>query len=504
MRKKTVFRLAAALVFISGSLPLRAQLSFSGQLRTRTELRDGYGTLESAGSKPAFLTSQRTRLTFNYHSGRVTVRASVQDVRVWGADAATISSADGSRLGVHEAWAELVLSDSRDTTFKRPAFEFLSVKIGRQELVYDDQRLLGNLDWLQQARRHDAVVLKLLHKGWQADLGAAYSQNTDAFNYNGTYYTPANLPPYVRDSKGNLVPTPAGLVPLANASGISARTGSPLLANAPSTNGMNQNYKSMQFLYVARKIHKVNLSALLFADEFGKYALDSVRNIVGADTGYVYGRRFSLSGVNPRVTAGLLVTGPLNRQKDLSFTAGGWYQGGKDKDGLDLSAYMTTVSLSYAIGNFTYTAGWDFLSGNDGFSSSASDHRFDPLYGTPHKFWGTMDYFYAGTGSPAGGLDNPFLKVKYAATGGRLTLGIDYQCFAQAAAQKDLKGLPLNKYLGSELDLVGNYSMNKNTTLEGGLCGLAASGSLEIAKGITPGTARLKALWAYLQVNVKI
>ncbi|MDP4259491.1 MAG: alginate export family protein [Bacteroidota bacterium] len=504
MRKKMVFRLAAALVFISASFHLNAQLAFSGQLRTRTELRDGYGTLESVGSQPAFLTSQRTRLTFNFHSGHVTLQASVQDLRVWGADASTISNADGSRLGVHEAWAELVLSDARDSSFKRPAFEYLSLKIGRQELVYDDQRLLGNLDWLQQARRHDAVVLKWRNKGWQADLGAAYSQNTDAFNYNGTYYTPANLPPYIKDSKGNLVPTPSGLVPLANASGISARSGSPLLANAPSTNGMNQNYKSMQFLYVARKVHRMNLSALLFADEFGKYTLDSVRSVVGADTGYIYGRRFASSGVNARVTAGLLLAGPLNKQNDLRFTAGAWYQGGKNKDGLDLSAFMSTISLSYVMGNFTCTTGWDYLSGNDGFSSSPSDHRFDPLYGTPHKFWGIMDYFYAGTGSSAGGLSNPFVKIKVAAPDGRMSLGLDYHYFAMAAAQKDQKGLPLNKYLGSELDLVGNYALNKNATLELGLCGLAASGSMEYAKGIAPGTARLAAHWAYLQVNVKI
>ncbi len=105
--------------------------------------------------------------------------------------------------------------------------------LARQELVYDDQRLLGNLDWLQQGRRHDAIVFKLLHEGWHADLGAAFNQNTDAFNYNGTYYTPDNLPAYVKDSKGNLAPTPAGFVPLANTAGLSARNGTPVLAAAP-------------------------------------------------------------------------------------------------------------------------------------------------------------------------------------------------------------------------------------------------------------------------------
>jgi hypothetical protein len=318
---------------------------------------------------------------------------------------------------VHEAWAELILANAKDSAFARSAVEYFSVRVGRQELAYDDQRLLGNLDWLQQGRRHDAIVFKLQHKGWQADLGAAFNQNTDAFNYNGTYYTPANLPAYVKDSRGNLTPTPAGLVPLTNAAGVSARNGAPFLSAAPSTNGMNQDYKSMQFLYVAKKINRTRISGLLFADEFGKYITDSVKNIAGTDTGYIYGRRFNQNGVNARVTGGVLVTSQLGRRKDWTLNAGFYYQSGKDKDGLNLSAYTSTLSLTYICRSFSYTAGWDYVSGNDAFSSSATNHRFDPLYGTPHKFWGYMDYFYAGTGSAAGGLNNPFPKWKYTAKG---------------------------------------------------------------------------------------
>src|SRR5579872_7366320 len=176
------------------SFKARAQLSLTGELRARTEFRNGYGTLETIGNKPAFLTSQRARLTFNYQSSRIIFHASVQDVRVWGADASTINNADGARLGVHEAWGELVLSNSADTSFGPSPVQWFSVRIGRQELVYDDERLLGNLNWLQQARRHDAVVFKLRHNGWQVDAGAGFNQNTDAFNYNGTYYMPDNIP----------------------------------------------------------------------------------------------------------------------------------------------------------------------------------------------------------------------------------------------------------------------------------------------------------------------
>ena len=90
---------------------------------------------------------------------------------------------------------------------------------------------MGKPDWLQQERRHDALVLKGMQSGWQVDVGAGFNQNTDAVNYNGTYYTPANTPATVKDSKGNLVNTPSGMIPLINSVGVSAKNGSLALVN---------------------------------------------------------------------------------------------------------------------------------------------------------------------------------------------------------------------------------------------------------------------------------
>ncbi|MEZ4901118.1 MAG: hypothetical protein R2822_04845 [Spirosomataceae bacterium] len=71
------------------------QLSLQGQVRTRTEIRDGLGNLSKLGSKPAAFTSQRTGLVFGYKWDRLTFGATLRDVRVWGQDAASISNADG-------------------------------------------------------------------------------------------------------------------------------------------------------------------------------------------------------------------------------------------------------------------------------------------------------------------------------------------------------------------------------------------------------------------------
>lgn len=480
-----------------------AQLTITGQVRTRTEYRNGAGTLKPATNDAAFFTSQRSRLNFNYKTNRVILQTSVQDIRVWGQDASTISNADGNKMGVHEAWAEIILANKKDTSFKKSGVEYFAIKLGRQELVYDDVRLLGNLDWLQQARRHDAVVFKLLNKGLQLDAGFAFNQNTDAFNYNGTYYTPANISASVKDSKGFLVATPAGLIPLMNGTGISSKTGTPSFVNAPSTNGLNQNYKALQYLYAAKTFKNTKVTALFLADHFGKYVLDSVLTSTTSGNGYVYGRRFNQKGISSRITTGLLVNSPLDKKKTLSITAGAYYQGGKDKDGIGVSAYTSTLAVALAKKKFTYTLGWDYVSGNDAFSSSATSHRFDPLYGTPHKFWGYMDYFYVGTGSPIGGLNDPYFKLKYGSKNKRFATGLDYHYFSLAKDMKDVNGNVINKYLGSEFDWISNYALNKITTVEFGFCAMAASKSMEYAKSVTPGTSKLTGLWSYLMITIK-
>jgi hypothetical protein len=480
-----------------------AQLSLTGQLRTRGELRDGYGTLENIGSKNAAFIAQRTRLTFSYKSSKVLFQTSVQDVRLWGQDASTITPADGSKLAIHEAWAEIILSNKKDTAFKISPVDYFAIKIGRQELVYDDERLLGASDWLTQARRHDAIVFKLLQKGWQVDVGAAFNQNTDAVNYNGTYYTPANVPATVKDSKGNLMNTPAGFIPLINASGISAKNGSPVFANPPGTNALNQNYKSLQYIYAAKKFGKTKVSGLLLADQFGKYIVDSVKNTSGTDVGYLYGKRFNQAGVNTRFTTGLLINPVFGDKNEWAFNGGYYYQGGTDKDGLKLNAYTYTLALSYKPGIVGYTAGLDVLSGNDAFSTSTANHRFDPLYGTPHKFWGYMDYFYAVSGAPTGGLSDPYVKVKYISVNSRLTTELACHYFALANNQKDITGAAISKHLGTELDFTAGYKLNKFTSVDVGVSYMAAASSMEYAKNITPSTASLKPVWAYLQINIK-
>jgi hypothetical protein len=484
----------------------QAQFTLIGQVRTRTEVRNGLGNLLPVDAPGAAFTSQRTRLTFGYKWDRLTFGAAVQDIRVWGQDASSITNNDGAKLMLHEGWAEITLANKADTTFKFKLLDNLSLKIGRQELLYDDVRLVGNLDWLQQGRRFDMALLKTVHHGWQIDIGYAFNQNTDAFNVANTNYVPGNVPAYIKDSKGLLVPIPAGILPLAAAGNInnnSNKTGTPIFANAPSTNGANQDYKAFQTVYISRKFNQTKFSGLFFRDVFGKYRLDSVAT---PNSAYVYGRRFDTPDTYARITYGLMVNHTLGNASGfgkLAIQAAYYLQKGQNRDGLDLDAYHYTLSATYQKGNFAITPGIDYLSGNDAVNPSGKDNRFDPLYGTPHKHWGYMDYFYVGTGAAAGGLQNAYLKAKYTLNN-NLYFMADFHNFALASPMKKGDGSTLDKQLGSEIDLIGNLQLNKFVNVELGYSILRGTDSLPIAKAQASTTTWDKnASWFYAMINIR-
>jgi Alginate export len=493
----------AVLLALSLCGPSKAQISLTGQVRTRTEVRDGLGNLAPLNAKPAAFTSQRTRLIFGYKWDRITFGATVQDVRVWGQDAATINNADGQKLSLHEGWAEIVLANSADTTIGFKALQNLSLKIGRQELVYDDVRLLGNLDWLQQARRFDAAVLKAQHLGWALDIGAGFNQNSDAFGIVGTNYVGGNAPATALSNRNVTLNVPAGFLPTVG------KGGAPVLATPLSTNGQNQNFKSFQMLYLTRKFGQTKFSALFFKDDFSKYRIDSIGS---AAQGYVFGRRYDQTGVNSRRTYGAMLVGTLGNASSklgkIQWQAFAYGQSGKDRDGLTIKgAYHYGANFMVQRGNFSFGPGYEVLSGNDGFKQVAGQSsKFDPLYGTPHKHWGYMDFFYVGTGSPAGGLANGFLKFKQA--GKRLVTTFDIHYFGLAAATPNkladaTAGSKIDSKLGFEYDLVTTYALNKFTTVELGYSVMAGTNSLEYSKTGTMDKTKKTAQWGYLMINIR-
>ncbi|HMP91269.1 MAG TPA: hypothetical protein PKD90_00220, partial [Phnomibacter sp.] len=148
--------------------------------------------------------------------------------------------------------------------------------------------------------------------------------------------------------------------------------------------------------------------------------------------------------------------------------------------------------------------GYDILSGNS--ATSLADEKFDPLYGTPHKHWGYMDYFYVGTGSPAGGLKNAYLKVKYAHT--LWSLSVDIHHFQLHRPMYLSTGDKIGRRLGNEMDLIYQYALHKLLSIEAGYGLMIATPNMVLAKGISQhrqGAEAYRRLghWAYLMVSFR-
>lgn len=423
-----------------------AQFSLTGQLRTRTELRNGQGTPLPKSVKPAFFTSQRTRLSAGYTAYRLNFGIAVQDVRVWGQDASTINrttTADNNGLQLHEAWAAIFLTDTANH------LQALSMKIGRQELVYDDVRLLGNLDWAQQARRHDAALIRYTSGPWTFHGGVAFNQQKELAS--GTQYN--NTPP------GNY---PGG------------------------TNGMPI-YKSMQFLYAGRKLTNGNASFLFFADQFQQFHQEQLNNqpVKSLD-----------KGTWPRYTSGFYLT---NSWKSLRYTTSAYYQFGKNPFGQQVKGGLLTGALQYNLTKKISTGGGiDYTTGG---TSNNTSHAFDPLYGTPHKFWGTMDYFYVANGFGNKGLVDYYLKAVYTAAPFSLVLDVHEFVSASKITGPDLQSM--KRRLGMEIDLTTTYALTKMIGLEFGYSHFFGTATLSSTAVKNVPQARQRSDWAYLMINIK-
>ena len=181
MHFRTFFYLGFLWTFLTYPLSLYGQFTIKGEIRPRTEWRHGYRSPFAQEDASAIFTSQRSRLYFKFAGDGYQVFLSLQDVRVWGDEE---HLKDVPSAAVHEAWAQISFT------------EWLAARMGRQELVYDDHRLLGNVNWTQQARSHDALVFKLSRKQWKGDIGIAWNANKEALrqdpyplnNYQSLFY----------------------------------------------------------------------------------------------------------------------------------------------------------------------------------------------------------------------------------------------------------------------------------------------------------------------------
>jgi len=170
--KRTLHFIFIGIVAMLLSFKGYSQLSIAAEIRTRAERDDGYKMILLEDMNPAHFIGQRTRLKINYAHEKFRIGVSIQDVRVWGDEDLYNSTGvygDYSSIDLYEGFGQWLISKT------------VSLKVGRQELKYDDQRLLSTRNWNNHGLSYDAAVFKIESSevGFQFDAGFSYASNSE-------------------------------------------------------------------------------------------------------------------------------------------------------------------------------------------------------------------------------------------------------------------------------------------------------------------------------------
>ncbi|MCG8467315.1 MAG: alginate export family protein [Gemmatimonadetes bacterium] len=144
MKKLTVV-LAAALL-----LPAAASgqdTSLGGQLRIRYEARDPFAG--PTGDLETFISMRARADLLAELSSDVSVFLQIQDVRLWGEETSTLGDFNADNFDLHQGYIQF----EEDGSWFRG-------RVGRQEVDFGGQRLVGAVGWTQQGRSFDGVRLE--------------------------------------------------------------------------------------------------------------------------------------------------------------------------------------------------------------------------------------------------------------------------------------------------------------------------------------------------------
>ena len=161
-----------------------------GELRLRGIMVDNSDGVAGALNRDGGFFEQRTRLNVDATADDAKVFVQVQDSRIWGDQTSTITTGtEQEALDISQAYFDL------SNVANKP----ISLRIGRQAMAYGEHRLIGSLEWSNNARRFDAI--KLTYKHSAADIDVFTSKISDSgadwgndVNLNGIYAQLKNVP----------------------------------------------------------------------------------------------------------------------------------------------------------------------------------------------------------------------------------------------------------------------------------------------------------------------
>lgn len=171
MRMKSVILsvLAAAVTAVPAVSAQAADPAFGGEYRLRGEFRDNNDFNDAAADKTGTYL-QRIRFTAGISvKDDTTVKVTIQDSRIWGAEGNAVAGGPAltdsgttinSNTDIHEGYVNISnLFGAR-----------VSLRAGRQELSYGDQRLVGSFGWNNNGRSFDALKFIYTSDLFNADL----------------------------------------------------------------------------------------------------------------------------------------------------------------------------------------------------------------------------------------------------------------------------------------------------------------------------------------------
>lgn len=415
------------ITFFAFSQAFSQELKVSAELKPRFEARHGFGTLASPEDDAALFVSQRARLNIDFATEKYQVFFAVQNVSVWG-DVSSLSKSDKNGTSFHQMWGQYNFSEK------------FAMKLGRQEIAYDDQRIFGAVDWAQQARSHDALIFKI-KPGQKSmlDVGFALNANGET-NFKEDYL-------------------------------------------------VNQ-YKAMQFAWFHTDFSDNMGLSLLFLNNGLPYDKQDPDNSELTEQKTTYSQ-----------TIGGRFTYKKNR---FDFNAATYFQAGSTPGSgnmgtADLSAYNFSMNASYKIlDQLKLGAGFELLSGNDQDRDLSKNTAFNPFYGTNHKFNGLMDYFYVGNHINNVGLIDVYVPIVF--NKNKVMLRLVPHFFSADGTILKPGFEKADSYLGTEVDFDMSYELVKNVKIFAGYSHMFATESMELIKG---GSKDETNNWGWVMVTFK-
>lgn len=190
----------------------------------------------------------------------------------------------------------------------------------------------------------------------------------------------------------------------------------------------------------------------------------------------------------------------------LNLRTAGYYQNGKNKTGQNVSAYLMTLDLQYSMKIANLGGGIVYLSGQDAANTDAdyqkTDHMFDIVYGSRHRYYGLMDYFSnMPSGTDDGGLVDLFGKFEIGQSKLKFQLA-PHIFYLQNNVLTESNEEPLDKYLGTEFDFSTTAKISDELILQCGYSVMLPSESLEQVQDLTAGGSDYSH-WAWIMLSCK-